>query len=143
MENPTHQSNNAKKKEKNWNNNNPGQGGNHPQQNQLTGGNQNRGTQNPHGGNNNRCQGKNNKNLRTNFPCSLCDEFGHYTHHCPQITDFKQMKDYVNGRHPLAPLAPQQALQKYVQQPTPAMLQNPIPHQGLMNTQHDMQPTPP
>jgi hypothetical protein len=42
--NPTHQSNNAKKKGKNWNNNNPGQGGNHPQQNQLAGGNQNQGT---------------------------------------------------------------------------------------------------
>jgi hypothetical protein len=30
-----------------------------------------------------------------------------------------------------------------MQQPPPAMLQNPIPHQGVMNTQHDMQPTPP
>jgi hypothetical protein len=53
------------------------------------------------------------------------------------------MKDSVNGPHPPAPPAPQQAPQQYVQQPPPAMLQNPIPHQGVMNTQQDMQPTPP
>jgi hypothetical protein len=39
MENPTHQSNNAKKKGKNRNNRNLGQGGNHAQQNRPTGGN--------------------------------------------------------------------------------------------------------
>jgi hypothetical protein len=143
MENPTHQSNNAKKKGKNRNNNNPGQGGNHPQQNQPVGGNQNPGNQNPQGGNNNKRQGKNNNNLRTNFPCALCGEFGHYTHHCPQITDFKWMKESVNGPRPPAPPTPQQAPQQYVQQPPPAMLQNPIPHQGVMNTQQDMQPAPP
>jgi hypothetical protein len=30
-----------------------------------------------------------------------------------------------------------------MQQPPPTMLQNPIPHQGVMNTQQNMQPTPP
>jgi hypothetical protein len=30
-----------------------------------------------------------------------------------------------------------------VQQPPPAVLQNPIPHQGVINTQQDMQPTTP
>jgi hypothetical protein len=129
-------------KEKKWNNNNLGQGRNHSQQNQPTGGNQNQGNQNPQGGNNNRRQGKNKNNLQTNFPCALCGEFSHYTHHCPQITDFKWMKDSVNGPHTPAPPAPQQAPKQYVQQPPPAMLQNPIPHQGVMKTQHDMQPTP-
>jgi hypothetical protein len=38
-ENPTHQSNNAKKKGENRNNNNLGQGENHPQKNQPTRGN--------------------------------------------------------------------------------------------------------
>ena len=89
MTNPTHQPNNAKKKGENWNNNNSGKGGSHPQQNQPIGGNQNLGNQNPQGGNNNKRQGKNNNNLQTNFPCALCGEFGHYTHHCPQIIDFK------------------------------------------------------
>jgi hypothetical protein len=107
------------------------------------GDNHNPGNQNPHGGNNNKCQEKNNNNLRTNFPCALCGEFGQYTHHCPQITDFKQMKDSVNGPRPLAPPAPQPAPQQYVQQPPPTVLQNIILHQGVMNTQQDMQPTPP
>jgi hypothetical protein len=30
-----------------------------------------------------------------------------------------------------------------MQQPTPVVLQNPIPHQGVINTQQDTQPTPP
>jgi hypothetical protein len=30
-----------------------------------------------------------------------------------------------------------------MQQPPPVVLQNPIPHQGVMNTQQDTQPTPP
>jgi hypothetical protein len=51
------------------------------------------------------------------------------------------MKESVSGPRPLAPPAPQQAPQQYVQQPPPAVLQNPIPHQGVMNTQQDMQPT--
>jgi hypothetical protein len=142
MTNPSHQSKNARKKGKNRNNNNPGLGGNQnqPQQNQPAGGNQNTGNQNPQGGDN-KSQGKNNNNIRTNFPCSLCGEFGHYTHHCPQIVDFERMKESVSGPRPLAPPAPQQAPQQYVQQPPPAMLQNPIPQQGVMNTQQDMQPT--
>jgi hypothetical protein len=48
------------------------------------------------------------------------------------------MKDFVNGPHPPAPPAPQQAPQKYVQKPPPAVRKNPIPHQGVMNTQQDM-----
>jgi hypothetical protein len=47
--NPTHPSNNAKKKGWNRNNNNPGQGGNQPPQHQPTGGNQNQGNQKPQG----------------------------------------------------------------------------------------------
>jgi len=32
---------------------------------------------------------------------------------------------------------------QYVQQPPPAALQNLVPHQGVMNTQQEMHPTPP
>jgi hypothetical protein len=39
--------------------------------------------------------------------------------------------------------APQQAQQQYVQQPPPVVLQNPIPHQGVIKTQHDIQHPPP
>jgi hypothetical protein len=53
------------------------------------------------------------------------------------------MKDLGSVPHSLAPPAPQHAPQQYVQQPPPIMLHNPIPHQGVMNTQKDMQPTPP
>jgi hypothetical protein len=42
-----------------------------------------------------------------------------------------------------AQTAPQQAPQQYVQQPPPTVLQNPIPHQGVINTQHDTQHPPP
>jgi hypothetical protein len=38
--------------------------------------------------------------------------------------------------------APQQAQQQYAQQP-PAVLKNPIPHQGVINTQQDAQHPPP
>jgi hypothetical protein len=139
--NPTHPSNNAKKKGWNRNNNNPGQGGNQPPQHQPTGGNQNQGNQNPQGGNNNKRQGRN--NVKTIFPCALCGEFGHYTHHCPQIADFKWLKDSGSLPHSPAQPAPQQAPQQYVQQPPPAVLQNPIPHQGVINTQQDTQHPPP
>jgi hypothetical protein len=69
--------------------------------------------------------------------------FGHYTHHCPHIADFKWLKD--SGSLPPTPAqtAPQQAPQQYVQQPPPAVLQNPIPHQGVINTQQDAQRPPP
>jgi hypothetical protein len=105
--NPTHQLNNAKNKGKNLNNNNPGPGGNNPQHNHTTRGNQNQGNQNPQGDNNNKQQGKNNKNLRTNFPWALCFEYGHYTHHFPQIYDFKWMKESMNPPCPLALPTPQ------------------------------------
>jgi hypothetical protein len=39
--------------------------------------------------------------------------------------------------------APQQAPQQYLQQPPPVVLQNPIPHQGVMNTQQEVHPAPP
>jgi hypothetical protein len=83
MANPTHPSNNDKNKGRNKNNNNPGQGKNQPQQNQPTRGNQTQGNQNPQGGNNNRRQWRNNNTIKTTFPCSLCGECGHYTHHFP------------------------------------------------------------
>jgi hypothetical protein len=53
------------------------------------------------------------------------------------------MKEFGNGSHPLVPPAPQQAPQQHVQQPPPTFLQNPIPHQGVINTQQEMHPTPP
>jgi hypothetical protein len=141
--NPNHPSKNAKKKGHNRNNNNPGQSGNQPQRNQSTGGNQNQGNQNPQGGNNNRRQGRNNNNVKTNFPCALSGEFDHYTQHFPQIADFKWLKDSGSLPHPPTLLAPQQEPQQYMQQPPPAMLQNPIPHQGVINTQQDTQHPPP
>jgi hypothetical protein len=139
--NPTHPSNNAKKKGRNRNNNHSGQGGNQTPQHQPTGGNQNQGNQNPQGGNNNKRPGRN--NVKTIHPCALCGEFGHYTHHCPQIADFKRLKDSGSLPHTPAQTAPQQAPQQYVQQPPPAVLQNPIPHQGVINTQQDTQHPPP
>jgi hypothetical protein len=96
-----HQQKNTKKKGKNRYNNNPGLGGNNPQQNHLTGGNQNH-----QGDNNNKRQGKNNNNLRTNFPYALCGEYRHYTHHCPQIVDFKQMKESISAPRPPTPPSP-------------------------------------
>jgi hypothetical protein len=89
------------------------------------------------------CQGRNSNIVITTFPCALCGEFGHYTHHFPQITNFKRLKDSSSLPHSPAPLAPQQATKQYVQQPPPVMLKNPILHQGVMNNQHDTQPTPP
>jgi hypothetical protein len=124
--NPTHPSNNAKNKRQNRNNNNLGQGTNQPPQHQPTGGNQNQRNQNPQGGNNNKRQGRNKNNVKTIFPCSLCGEFGHYTHHFPQITYFKWLKDSGSLPHSLAPLAPQQAPQQYIKQPPPVVIQNPI-----------------
>jgi hypothetical protein len=53
------------------------------------------------------------------------------------------MKESRNGPCPLVPPAPQQVPQQYVQHPPLTMLQNPIPHQGVMNTQQEMQPAPP
>jgi hypothetical protein len=107
--------------------------GNQPQQHQPAWGNQNQGNQNPQGGNNNKRQGRN--NIKTIHPCALCGEFGHYTHHCPQIADFKRFKD--SGSLPPSPAqpAPQQAPQQYVQQPPPVLPPNPITHQGVMTTQ--------
>jgi hypothetical protein len=141
--NLTHSLNNAKNKVRNRNNNNPNQGGNQPQQNQPTGGNQNQGNQKPQGGNNNRCKGRNKITIKTSFSCALCSEFGHYTHHFPQISDFKWLKESGSLPHPPVLPTPQQTPQQYMQQPPPVVLQNPIPHQGVMNTEQDTQPTPP
>jgi hypothetical protein len=140
--NPTNPSNNNRRKGRNRNNNNnPGQGGNQPPQHPPTGGNQNQVNQTPQGGNNNKRQGWN--MVKTIHPCALCGVYGHYTHHFPQIADFKRLK--YSGSLPPSPAqpAPQQAQQQYAQQPPPAMLQNPIPHQGVINTQQDTQHPPP
>jgi hypothetical protein len=138
--NPANPSNSNRRKGRNRNNNNPNQGGNQPPQQQPTGGNPNQGNQNPQGGNNNKRQGWN--TVKTIHPCALFGVYGHYTHHCPQIADFKRLKD--SGSIPPSPAqpAPQQAQQQYAQQP-PAVLQNPIPHQGVINTQHDAPHPPP
>jgi hypothetical protein len=37
-----------------------------------------------------------NNNLINKFPFTLCGEYGHYTHHFPQIFDFKWMKQSIN-----------------------------------------------
>jgi hypothetical protein len=53
------------------------------------------------------------------------------------------LKDSGSLPPPPAQPAPQQAQQQYAQQPPPAVLQNPIPHQGVINTQQDTQHPPP
>jgi hypothetical protein len=86
-----------------------GQGGNPQQQNPPAKGNQNQASQNPQGGNNNGqlCQRRNN-NLGTNFHCALCGKYVHYTHHFPQIIDYKRMKEAMNPPRPHTPQGPQQ-----------------------------------
>jgi hypothetical protein len=32
----------------------------------------------------------NNKGLQTKFSCAICSTYGHYTHHCPSLTQFRQ-----------------------------------------------------
>jgi hypothetical protein len=32
---------------------------------------------------------KRNKALHTNHPCALCDTYGHYSHHCPELPKLK------------------------------------------------------
>jgi hypothetical protein len=131
--NPTQPSNNTRRKGRNKNNNNTGQGRNQPPQHQPTGGNQNQGNQNPQGGNKNKRLGRN--TIKNIHPCALCGVYGHYTHHFPQIADFKRFKD--SGSLPPSPaqLVPQQAPQQYVKQPPPVLPPNLIPHQGVINTQ--------
>jgi hypothetical protein len=53
------------------------------------------------------------------------------------------MKESMNAQRPPVSPAPQQAPQQYLQQPPPTILQNPIPHQGVMNTQQEVHPAPP
>jgi hypothetical protein len=49
----------------------------------------------------------------------------------------------MNTQDPPAPHAPQQDPQQYLQQPPLVVLQNPIPHQGVMNTQQEVHTAPP
>jgi hypothetical protein len=49
----------------------------------------------------------------------------------------------MNSQGPLAPPAPQHAPQQYFQPPPPSVFQNPIPYQGVMNTQQVINPAPP
>ena len=53
------------------------------------------------------------------------------------------MKESMNTPRPPVLSAPQHAPQQYLQQPSPIVLQKPIPHQGVMNTQHEVHPAPP
>jgi hypothetical protein len=53
------------------------------------------------------------------------------------------LKDSGSLPHPPALPAPQQAPQQYVQQPPLVVLQNPIPHQGMIKTQQGTQHPPP
>jgi hypothetical protein len=49
----------------------------------------------------------------------------------------------MHSQGPPTPSAPQQAPQQYMQQPSPGVLQNPFPYQGVMYTQQMINPTPP
>jgi len=49
----------------------------------------------------------------------------------------------MDTQHPLTPPAPQSAPQHYFQPPPLVILQNPIPHQGMINTQQEINSTPP
>jgi hypothetical protein len=53
------------------------------------------------------------------------------------------MKESMNTQCPPTPPTPQQAPQHYLQPPPPVILQNPIPHQGVMNTQQEIKSNPP
>jgi hypothetical protein len=53
------------------------------------------------------------------------------------------MKDSMNTPCPPASPTPKQSPQQYFQQPPSDILQNPIPQQGVMNTQQDIHPAPP
>jgi hypothetical protein len=114
-----------------------------PSRTNLLGETRTKGIKTPRGANNNRRQGRNNNTIKTNFPCALCGEFDHYTHHFPQIHDFKWLKDSGSLPHPPTLPALQQAPQQYGQQPPQTVMKNPIPHQGVMNTQQEILPTPP
>jgi hypothetical protein len=35
-------------------------------------------------------QNTSNKGLQTKFACAICSEYGHYTHHCPALPQFRQ-----------------------------------------------------
>ena len=37
------------------------------------------------------------KSLRTNHPCALCDVYGHYSHHCPDLPDFRLALHVLNN----------------------------------------------
>jgi hypothetical protein len=49
----------------------------------------------------------------------------------------------MNSQGPSTPPAPQQAPQQYLQPLPPAVFQNTIPYQGVMNTQQVINPAPP
>jgi hypothetical protein len=48
----------------------------------------------------------------------------------------------MNTQRPPAPQGPLQVPQNYLQPQTPVVLQNLIPHQGVINTQQEVIPTP-
>jgi hypothetical protein len=53
------------------------------------------------------------------------------------------MKESMNTQRPQAPRAPPQVPQHYLQPPPPVVLQNSIPHEGVMNTQQEINSDPP
>jgi hypothetical protein len=55
-----------------------------PNKTNLLGATRIKGISTPRGGNNDSHQGRNNNTIRTTFPCALCGEFDHYTHHFPK-----------------------------------------------------------
>jgi hypothetical protein len=53
------------------------------------------------------------------------------------------MKESMNTQRPSTPPSPHSAPQHYLQPPPLVVLQNHIPHQGVMNTQQEINSTPP
>lgn len=92
-------------------------------------------TQQQGNNNNHPNQGKNN-NPWTNFPYSFCGEYGHYTHHFPQISNYKHLKDaqFQNRDNP-----PQGTSTNWQKHPPPqyVALKNTFPKQGVVAHQQE------
>lgn len=124
-----------KKKKKNEgkkkaNNQDKGAGGNQQNASANAGGNPNQNS----GPNNPPKQGK----LRTNQPCSICGEYGYYTHHCPLLPKVRQAIEA--NKLKAAQALRGQAPIVYKPRSNPQVLQNSFPSQGFVAAQ---QPAPP
>ena len=93
-------------------------------------------------GNPNQNSGPNNPpkqgKLRTNQPCSICGEYGYYTHHCPLLPKVRQAIEA--NKLKAAQALRGQAPIVYKPRSNPQVLQNSFPSQGFVAAQ---QPAPP